>query len=133
MIEDGAVRSASRTVADPQNEFIVGPRGPFPMDDLQRLGRQAHRAHKPRITVIGGTAGYDAPTTTIDVTDYTEIGAPAQTAKRTERPLRFVVGPLVVFAAAAVIAIMLSLTVASDGPAPVDGSLSGHGILHFPR
>lgn len=130
MIEDGAVRSASRTVADPQNEFIVGPRGPFPMDDLQRLGRQAHRAHKPRITVIGGTAGYDAP---IDVTDYTEIGAPAQTAKRTERPLRFVVGPLVVFAAAAVIAIMLSLTVASDGPAPVDGSLSGHGILHFPR
>jgi hypothetical protein len=105
------------------------------MDDLQLLERQAHRVRKPRITVLSGSASYDAPTTTIDVTDYSEIKASAQTAKRTDRALRSVVGPLVVFAAAAVVAITFSLTLtpASDGPAPVAGPLSGHSILHFPR
>jgi catalase len=133
MIEHRTVRTASRTVPDPQNKLIVGPRAPVLMDDFQLLERQAHRVRKPRITVIGGSAGYDAPTTTIDVTDYREIKAPAQTAKRTDRPLRSVVGPLVVFAAAGVVAITFSLTPASDGPAPVAGPLSGHSILHFPR
>jgi hypothetical protein len=103
------------------------------MDDLQLLERQAHRVRKPRITVLSGSAGYDAPTRTIDVTDYSDIKACAQTAERTDRPLRSVVGPLVVFAAAAVVAITFSLTPASDGPAPVAGPLSGHSILHFPR
>jgi hypothetical protein len=132
MIERRTLRTASRTVADPQNKLIVRPRGPVLMNDLQLLERQAHRVRKPRITVISGSAGYDAPTPTIDVTDYSEIEAPAQTAKRTDR-LRSVVGPLVVFAAAAVVAITFSLTPASDGPAPVAGPLSGHSILHFPR
>ena len=87
--------------------------------------------------MLSGSDGYDAPTTTINVTDYSEIKASAQTAKRTakrtDRPLRSVVGPLVVFAAVAVVAITFSLTPASDGPAPVAGPLSGHSILHFPR
>ena len=133
MIERRTLRTASRTVADPQNKLIVGPRGPLLMDDLQLLERQVQSVRKPRIMVLSGSAGYDAPTTTIDVTDYREIKAPAQTAKRTDRHLRSVVGPLVVFAAAAVVAITLSLTPASDGPAPVAGPLSGHSILHFPR
>ena len=128
MIEHRTVKTASRTVADPQNKLIVGPRGPVLMDDFQLL-----EMRKPRITVIGGSAGYDAPTTTIDVTDYSEVKASAQTAKRADRPLRFVVGLLVVFATAAVVAITFSLIPASDGPAPVAGPLSGHSILHFPR
>jgi hypothetical protein len=66
------------------------------------------------------------------VTDYREIKAPAQTAKRTDRSLS-PAAALVAFATAAVIAIMLSLAPAFDGPAPVDGPLSGHSILHFPR
>ena len=69
----------------------------------------------------------------IDVTDYREIKAPAQTAKRTDRHLRSVVGPLVVFAAAAVIAITFSLTPAPERPAFPTGPLSGHSLLHFQR
>jgi hypothetical protein len=130
MIEHRGIKTVRRTVADPRNKLIVEPRGLVLMGDFQG---QAQRVRKPRITVLSGSAGYDAPTTTIDVTDYSEIEASAQTAKRTDRPLRSVVGPLVVFAAAAVVAITFSLTPASDGPAPVAGPLSGHSILHFPR
>jgi catalase len=126
MIERRTLRTASRTVADPQDKLVVGPRGPVLMDDLQLLERQVHRVRKPRITVISGSDGYDAPTPTIDVTDYSKI-------KAFVRSLRSVVGSLVVFAAAAVVAITFSLTPASDGPAPVAGPLSGHSILHFPR
>jgi hypothetical protein len=107
-------------------------RGPT-MDDFQLLEKQVHRVREPRFTVISGSAGNDHPTTTIDVTDYREIKAPAETAKRTDRPLRSVVGPLVVFAAVVVVVITFSLTSASDGPTPVAGPLSGHSILHFPR
>jgi hypothetical protein len=133
MIEHRTLRTASRAVADPANQLIVEPRGPALMDDLQLLERQVQRVRKPRITVLSGSAGYGAPTTTIDVTDYREIKASAQTAKRTHRALSSIVGLWVVFAAATVIAITLSLAPASDGPAPVDGPLSGHSILHFPR
>src|ERR1700722_8604837 len=108
VIEYRTLRTASRTVGDPQNKLIVGPRGPVLMDDLQLLEREAHRVCKPRITVLSGSAGYDAPTTTIDVTDYREIKAPAQTAKRTDRPL-YSAAALVAFATVAVIAITLSL------------------------
>jgi hypothetical protein len=132
MIERRTLRTANRTVADPQNKLIVGPRGPLLMDDLQLLERQVQSVRKPRIMVLSGSAGYGAPTTTIDVTDYREIKAPAQTAKRTDRSLS-PAAALVAFATAAVIAIMLSLAPAFDGPAPVDGPLSGHSILHFPR
>jgi hypothetical protein len=103
------------------------------MGDFQLLNGQAHRLRKPRITVLSGSDGYDAPTATIDVTDYSEIKASAQTAKRTHRALSSIVGLWVVFAAATVIAITLSLAPASNSPAPVDGPLSGHSILHFPR
>jgi hypothetical protein len=126
MIEFRTLSTVSRAVGDPQNELIVGPQGPVLMDDLQLLEGQAHRVRKPRITVLSGSASYDAPTTTIDVTDYSEI-------KAFVRSLRSVVGSLVVFAAAAVLAITLSLTPASDGPRPIAGPLSGHSILHFPR
>jgi catalase len=133
MIERPTLRTLSPTVADPANQLIVEPRGPLLMDDLQLLERQAHRVRKPRITVLSGSAGYGAPTTTIDVTDYCEIKAFAQTAKRTDRSLSSAAGALVAVAAGAVVAITLSLTPASDGPAPVAGPLSGHSILHFPR
>jgi catalase len=133
MIERRTFRTASRTVGDPQNKLIVGPQGPVLMDDLQLLKKQAPRVRKPRITALSGSAGYDAPTTTIDVTNYREIKAVAQTAKRTDRSRFSAAGALVAFAAAAVVAITLSLTPASDGPVPVAGPLSGHSILHFPR
>jgi hypothetical protein len=123
----------SRTIEDPRSKLIVGPRGRVLMDDLQFLERQAPRVRKPRITVLSGSAGYDAPTTTIDVTDYREIKAVAQTARRTDRSRFSAACALVAFAAAAVVAITLSLTPASDGPAPVAGPLSGHSMLHFPR
>jgi hypothetical protein len=123
----------SRTIADPRSKLIVGPRGRVLMDDLQFLERQAPRVRKPRITVLSGSAGYDAPTTTIDVTDYREIKAVALTARRTDRSRFSAACALVAFAAAAAVAITLSLTPASDGPAPVAGPLSGHSILHFPR
>jgi hypothetical protein len=121
----------SRTIADPRSKLIVGPRGRVLMDNLQFLERQAPRVRKPRITVLSGSAGYDAPATTIDVTDYREIKAVAQTARRTDRSRFSAACALVAFAAAAVVAITLSP--ASDGPAPVAGPLSGHSILHFPR
>ena len=133
MIERRTLRTASRTVGDPANQLIVGPRGPVLMDDLQLLVRQAHRVRRPRITVLSGSAGYGAPTTTIDVTDYREIKAPAQTAKRTNPFPRSAVGSLIVFAAAAALATTLSVLPAADRPALVTGPLTGHSILHFPR
>jgi len=133
VIEYRTLRTASRTVGDPQNKLIVGPRGPVLMDDLQLLEREAHRVRNPRITVLSGSAGYDAPTTTIDVTDYREIKAPAQTAKRTNLFPRSAVGSLIVFAAAAALATTLSVLPAADRPALVTGPLTGHSILHFPR
>jgi NAD(P)-dependent dehydrogenase (short-subunit alcohol dehydrogenase family) len=126
MIEHRTLSIASRAVADPANQLIVEPGGSALMDDLQLLEWQAQRVRKPRITVLSGSAGYDARTTTIDVTDYSEI-------KAFVRSLRSVVGSLVVFVAAAVLAITLSLMPASDGPGRVAGPLSGHSILHFPR
>jgi hypothetical protein len=126
MSERRTLRTASRAVADPANQLIVEARGSALMDDLQLLVRQAQRVRKPRITVLSGSAGYDARTTTIDVTNYSQITAFV-------RSLRSVVGLLVVFAASAVVAITLSLTPASDGPGPVAGPLSGHSVLHFPR
>jgi hypothetical protein len=133
MIEHRAIKTVSRTVADRPNQLIVEPRGPVLMGDFQLLKGQAHRVRKPRITVLSGSDGYDAPTTTINVTDYREIKASAQTAKRTDRSRFSAAGALVAFAAAAVVAITFSLTPASDGPVPVAGPLSGHSILHFPR
>ena len=133
MIEQPTLSNASRMVADRWNKLMVTPRGPVLMNDLRFPYCQAYRVRNPRIIVISGSASYEPPTTTIDVTDYREIKARAQTAKRTNRFLRSIVGPLVVFAAAAVVAITLSLTPASDGPAPIAGPLSGHSILHDPR
>jgi hypothetical protein len=84
--------------------------------------------------VVSGSADYNAWPMTIDVTDYREIKAPAQTAKRTDPFVGSVVSALLSFAAAVVmVAIAFSLTLASDGPGPVAGPLSGHSILHFPR
>ena len=133
MTEHPILSTASRMAADRRNKLMGSARELVLMDDFQLPGNQVRRLRKPRITVISGSASYDAPTTTIDVTDYREIKAPLQTAKRTNRSLRFIVGPLVVFAAAAVVAITLSLAPASDGPAPIAGPLSGHSILHDPR
>ena len=69
MIEHRTFRTASGTVADNKDSFIIGPRGPILIDALQLLERPAHRVRKPRFTVISGSAAYNAPTMTIDVTD----------------------------------------------------------------
>ena len=124
---------ASRRAADPQNKFMVRPPGLVPMDDFQLPANQGHRRRRPRVTVISGSARCDAPTATIGVNDYREIEAPVQTTKSANRSLRSIVGPLVVFAAAAAAAIAFSLTPAADGPAPSAGPLSEHSVLHFPR
>ena len=132
MIEHSTL-GASRMVADRWRKPMVWARELALMGDFQVSENQAYRVRRPRITVISGSASYDAPTTTIDVTDYREIRAPAQTANSTNRLLRSIVGPLVVFAAVAVVAITFSLMPASDGPKPIAGPLSGHSILHDPR
>jgi hypothetical protein len=132
MIEHRTLRTANRTVADDQDNLIVGPRGPL-IDDFELLQRPARRERSPRVTVVSGSAAYEAEPATIEVTDYAEIKAPAQTAKRTNSFLRSAAGPLLAFAAAAVVAITVSLTPASHGPVSLAGPLSGHSILHFPR
>jgi hypothetical protein len=133
MIEHRTFGTASGTVADNKDSFVIGPRAPILIGAFEPLERPARGARSPRLAVISGSAAYNAPPMTIDVTDYAEIKAPAQTAKRTDRPLRSVMGPLVVFAAAAALATTLSVLPAADRPAPVAGPLSGHSILHFPR
>jgi hypothetical protein len=130
MTEHCTLGTAARTAADRENSFFVGPSGPVLIDGFERLDGPARRERSLRLTVVSGSADYNARPMTIDAADYKEIKASAQTA---HHPLRSVVGPLVVFAAAAVVAITFSLTPASDGPAPVAGPLSGHSILHFPR
>jgi hypothetical protein len=110
MIEHPTFRTASRMVADPQNGLIVGP----------------------RVAVISGST-YSPRTP----------DAPAHTSNKTDDFLRSAVGPLVAVAtaalgplfvaAAAVVAITLSHSPAPDRPLSLDGPVSGHSILHFPR
>jgi hypothetical protein len=111
MIEHPTFRTASRMVADPQNGLIVGP----------------------RVAVISGST-YSPRTP----------DAPAHTSNKTDDFLRSAVGPLVavataalgplfVAAAADVVAITLSHSPAPDRPLSLDGPVSGHSILHFPR
>jgi hypothetical protein len=133
MIEHRTFGTASGTVADNKDSFVIGPRAPILIDAFEPLERPARGGRSPRLAVISGSAAYKAPPMTIDVTDYREIKAAAQTAKRTDRPLRSVVGSLVVFAAAAALTTTLSVLPAADRPGPVAGPLSGHSILHFPR
>ena len=113
MIEHPTSGTASRMVADRDNGLIVGP----------------------RITVISGSA-YSPRTATVD--------ALAHTSKKTQDFLRSLVGPLVAVATAAVgpllvaataalVAISLSLSPAPDRPLSLDGPVSGHSVLHFPR
>jgi hypothetical protein len=129
MIERRTFGTASGTVADNKDSFVIGTRAPI----LKPLERPARGGRSPRLAVISGSAAYKAPPMTIDVTDYREIKAPAQTATRTDRSRSWAAGALAAFATAAVVAITFSLTPASDRPSPVAGPLSGHSILHFPR
>jgi hypothetical protein len=133
MIEHRTFGTASGTVADNKDSFVIGPRAPILIDAFEPLERPARGGRSPRLAVISGSAAYKAPPMTIDVTDYREIKAPARTAKRTNPFPRSAVGSLIVFAAAAVVAITLSVLPAADRPALVAGPLTGHSILHFPR
>ena len=133
MIDDRTLKTASRRAADSGDSFVIGPRAPILIDGFELRAGSQRRERGPRLTAVSG-ADYNAPPPmTIDVTDYREIQAPAQPAKRTDPFLRTVVGPLLAFAAAAVVAITFSLMPAPDGPAFPAGPLSGHSILHFPR
>jgi hypothetical protein len=133
MIGHCTLRPATRTVEGNQENLIIGPRGPILTGDFELLKRPERRERGPRFTVVSGSAAYGAEPVTIDVTDYAEIKAPAQTAKRTDPFLRSAAGPLLALAAAAVVAITVSLTPASHSPVSLAGPLSGHSILHFPR
>jgi hypothetical protein len=134
MTEHRTLGTATRMAADRENSFIVGPRGPVLVEGFEHLDGPARRERSPRLTVVSGSADYSARPITIDVTDYREIKAHAQTAKRTDPFVGSVVSALLSFAAAAVmVAIAFSVTLAPDALAPVAGPLSGHGILHFPR
>jgi hypothetical protein len=133
MIEHRTFGTASGTVADNKDSFVLGPRTPILIGAFEPLERPARGGRSPRLAVISGSAAYKAPPMTIDVTDYREIKAPARTAKRTNPFPRSAVGSLIVFAAAAVVAITLSVLPAADRPALVAGPLTGHSILHFPR
>jgi hypothetical protein len=120
-------------VADRHNNFIVGPRGPFQMDDFQLLTRSEHRDRTPRFTAVSLPAAYGGKPLTIDVTDYAEIRSPSKMAAETANFLRSAIGPLVVLAAAVAVAVTLLVLPAPDRPALVAGPLSGHSLLHFPR
>ena len=133
MIEHRTVGTASGTVADNKDSFVIGPRTPILIGAFEPLERPARGGRSPRLAVISGSAAYNAPPMTIDVTDYREIKAPAQTAKRTDPFVGSVVGPLLAFAAAAVVAITFSLAPAPERPAFPTGPLSGHSLLHFQR
>lgn len=134
MIDDRTFETASRRAADSKDSFVIGPRAPILIDGFELRAGSQRRERKSRLTVVREAADYNAPPPmTIDVTDYREIQAPAQPAKRTDPFLRSAVGPLLAFAAAAVVAITFSLMPAPDGPAFPAGPLSGHSILHFPR
>jgi hypothetical protein len=128
MIKRRTFGTASGTVADNKDSFFIGPRTPILIYAFEPSGEAS-----PRLAVISGSASHNAPPMTIDVTDYAEIKAPAQTAKRTNPFPRSAVGSLIVFAAAAALAATLSVLPAADRPALVSGPLSGHSILHFPR
>src|SRR5580700_10182040 len=100
MIEHRTFRTASGTVAGNKDSFVIGPRAPILIDAFEPMERPARGGRSPRLAVISGSAAYKAPPMTIDVTDYREIKATAQTAKRTNPFPRSAVGSLIVFAAA---------------------------------
>jgi hypothetical protein len=133
MVEDRTLSAASRRVAEPQNKLAPTARGLVRMEDFHRPQSQGYRVRKPLVTVISGAAHYGAPRTTIDVTNYHEINAPARTVERARGALRSIMGPSVAGAAAVLVAIALSLMPASDGPATLTESPFGQSILHFPR
>ena len=54
-----------------------------------------------------GSAVYGAEPVTIDVRDYAEVKVPSAISRRTDSFMRAALGPLVVFAAAAVIAVTI--------------------------
>ncbi|MBV8439331.1 MAG: hypothetical protein JO312_01985, partial [Hyphomicrobiales bacterium] len=109
MIDDRILGTAGRMATDRRDSFVIGPRAPILIDGFELLERPARRERKPSLTVVSGAAEYNGPPMTIDVTDYREIKAPAGPVKRTDPFLRTVAGPLLAFAAAAVVAIMFSL------------------------
>jgi hypothetical protein len=129
MIEHRTFGGTTRAVGDQQDRLIVGPRGPIRIDDFRFPHEFADRERSPSRTVISGSAAYGAQPVTIDLTDYAEITAP----HRTDSFLRSAVGPLLTLAAAAAVAIALSMTPASDRSAFPAGPLSGHSLMHFPR
>lgn len=133
MIDVRALGTVSRMVADDRNNLIVGPHGPVMTDDFQLLRRSAHRERNPRVTVISGSAVYDAEALTIDVTDYAEIEAHSPATDRTGAFLRAIAGPLLTVSAAAVVAIAVWFLPAPDRPIFAAGPLAGHSLLHFPR
>jgi hypothetical protein len=131
MIERCTFGTASGTVADNKDSFVIGPRAPILIDAFEPLERPARGGRSPRLAVISGSAAYNAPPMTIDVTDYRQIKASAQTATRTDRSRSWAAGALAAFATAAVVAITFSLTPASDGPAPVDGPVPDTAFCTF--
>lgn len=133
MIEDRALKTVSRTVADNRNNSIAGPRGPVIIDDFQLFQRSADRVRNPRVTVISGSAIHAAEPVTIDVTDYAEIKPHSPTTDRTDTFLSAIAGPLLAFTAAAVVAITVWMLPAPDRPIFAAGPLAGHSLLHFPR
>ena len=68
-----------------------------------------------------------------DMTGSAKVKAFSQIVRKTEAFLWSTVGPLLVVAAAAVVAITLSHLPAVDRPASLTGPLSGQSLLHFPR
>ena len=124
------------TVADNLNGLTVQPRGPVLMQEfrlLERPARQNSERNPERTAHVKGSSAYRAKTVTIDLADYAEVKEPSKIDAKTESFLRSAAGPLVVVAAAAVVAITLSLVPAPDGPVSLAGPLSGHSVLHFPR
>ena len=133
MIEDRAPRTANRTVADNWNNSFAGARGPIIIDDFELLQWSAPSERNPRVTMISGSAIYDVGPMTIDVTGYTEIKSHSATTGGKGAFVSAIAGPLLAFAAAAVVAITIWILPVPDRPIFATGPLAGHSLLHFPR
>ncbi len=134
MSEHPNLRTASpRAADDHENSLIVGPFAPILINGFRASQGSDRRNGKPQLTVVSGSAAYGAGTVTIGATNYTEVKTPRKISEKIESFLRSAVGPLLVFAAAALVAVTFSLAPAPDRPVFPAGPLSGYSLLHFPR
>jgi catalase len=120
-------------VADNQNRLAAWPRDLVLTQDFHPAEKLACQNGERNPKHAKGSAASANLTATDNVSRHRTFKSRTQIGKKTEAFLRAAVGPSFVVAAAAVVAITLSLVPAPDRPVFLAGPLSGHSLLHFPR